>query len=317
MPASDLLAYVASLSPAAYCQLFYVLAAAAVLAIAAAPQSIQDQLTQYGARSSTIGTSGRNRREEKAGNGLLISIVSWVASVGNVPHSWFIHFYILSLSCSVFWAYQFLGHGTILDFIAKNQASREQVSMTMDQVILVWFLMSLQGARRLYEYVAVLRPSPSKMWIIHWLLGNAFYFCTNISIWVEGSSAIQSSDPRSFGASGLSLKIIFGILIFLGSWFLQHRCHSYLSRLKKYSLPEDGLFQYLVCPHYTCECALYLSLAVVAAPKGQMYNRTLICAVLFVAANLGVTANGTKKWYIEKFGREQVQRKRRMIPGVF
>lgn len=48
-----------------------------------------------------------------------------------------------------------------------------------------------------------------------------------------------------------------------------------------------------------------------------MYNRTLICAVLFVAVNLGVTAKGTKKWYGEKFGVEKVQGKWRMIPGVF
>ncbi|KAI1414654.1 hypothetical protein F5Y13DRAFT_13163 [Hypoxylon sp. FL1857] len=316
MAASEILTYAAGLSPATYCQLFYVLAAATVLAIAATPESIQDRLTQYGARSSAAGAS-EEKKGKQASNGPLTSIVSWVTSVGKVPHSWFIHFYIVSLSCSAFWAVQFLRHGTILEFIVGNQASSERTSMTINQVILSWLLMSLQGARRFYEYVAVMRPSSSKMWFIHWLLGIAYYFCTNISIWIEGANSIQYSERRSFDAEALPLNVIFGAIMFLASWSMQYRCHSYLSRLKKYSLPDDGLFQYLVCPHYTCECALYLSLALVAAPKGQLYNRTLICAVLFVAVNLGVTANGTKKWYAEKFGHEKVQGKWSMIPGVF
>ncbi|KAI1134191.1 hypothetical protein F5Y05DRAFT_406726 [Hypoxylon sp. FL0543] len=310
------LVYAAELNPATYCQLFYVLAAATVVVIAATPESIQDRLTQYGARSLATGISD-DENGEQANNGPLTRFVSWLTSVGKVPHSWFIHFYIVSLSCSVFWAVQFLRHGTILESIVRNQASRETTSMTINQVILTWFLMSLQGVRRLYEYVGVLRPSSSPMWFIHWLLGIAFYFCTNISIWIEGSNSIQRSDGRSIEPVVLSYNVIFGVIMFLTSWFLQYRCHSYLSQLKKYSLPNEGLFRYLVCPHYTCECALYLSLALVAAPEGRLYNRTLICAVLFVAVNLGVTANGTKKWYSEKFGPEKVQGKSRMIPGVF
>ncbi|OTA61942.1 hypothetical protein K449DRAFT_465345 [Hypoxylon sp. EC38] len=315
MEASKFLAYAAELSPATYCQLFYALAAATVLLIAATPESIQDSLTQYGARSSVAGTSD-DKRGKQASNGPLTSVVSWVTSVGKVPHSWFSHFYVVSLSCSAFWAAQFLRHGIILEYIVRKQASIQETSMTINQVILAWFLMSLQGARRLYEYVAVMRPSSSKMWFIHWLLGIAFYFCTNISIWIEGSNSIQSSSTF-FNAETLPLNVVFGVFMFLASWSTQYRCHSYLSQLKKYSLPDEGLFRYLVCPHYTCECALYLSLALVAAPKGQLYNRTLICAVLFVAVNLGVTANGTKKWYNEKFGHGRVQGKWRMIPGVF
>ncbi|KAI0834969.1 hypothetical protein F5Y06DRAFT_146291 [Hypoxylon sp. FL0890] len=317
MAGVEVLTYVAEISPATYCQLFYVLAAATVLVISATPESIQDRLTQYGARSSATGIDDEKTVEQASANGPLISLVSWLTSVGKVPHSWFIHFYIISLSCSAFWAVQFLRHGSILEAIVKNQALSETPSMTINQVILTWFLMSLQGARRLYEYVVVIRPSSSKMWFIHWLLGIAFYFCTNISIWIEGSNSIQSSDRSFFDAEPPRFNVSFGVLMFLVSWSMQYKCHSYLSRLKKYSLPDEGLFRYLVCPHYTCECALYLSLALVAAPNGQLYNRTLVCAVLFVAVNLGVTANGTKKWYSEKFGHEKVQGKWRMIPGVF
>ena len=114
-----------------------------------------------------------------------------------------------------------------------------------------------------------------------------------------------------------SLRSIFGTAGFLVVWSAQHRCHRYLAGLKKYTLPEGGLFQYLLCPHYTCECLLYLSLAVVAAPEGQWLNRTLVWAAIFVSVNLGVTANGTRAWYIEKFGRQKVEKRWRMIPFVF
>ncbi|KAI0603429.1 hypothetical protein F4775DRAFT_32015 [Biscogniauxia sp. FL1348] len=197
----SLLGYVADLSPAVLCQLFYVLSAAAVLAIAAAPATAQRLLTQYGARgsgeasaseessSSSPSSSALQDRFARKGEekGVLIDLVSWFTSVGKIPHSWFIHFYILSLSCSIFWAVQYVHHGTILEFLVTHQAPRTPTSMTIEQVLLVWVFLCLQGARRLYEYLTVLRPSSSRMWIVHWLLGNAFYLFTSIAIWIEGS----------------------------------------------------------------------------------------------------------------------------------
>ncbi|CAJ2509873.1 Uu.00g057730.m01.CDS01 [Anthostomella pinea] len=316
-----MLDYVADLSPATFCQLFYVLSAAAVLAIAATPDSAQRLLTQYGARSSgdasssTSSSSQEKTSKRGTSEGVVTDVAGWITSVGKVPHSWFIHFYILSLSCSVFWAVQYVCHGTLLELIMRKQASSTTASMTLGQVVLVWFLMGLQGARRLFEYLAVLQPSSSRMWVVHWLLGNAFYLCTSMAVWVEGSSSISYSD-RMVSTVIPPLKVILGAAGFLFAFVMQYKCHRYLSNLKKYSLPLDGLFRYLVCPHYTCECLLYLSLALVAAPEGQLYNRTLVCAVLFVSVNLGVTANGTYKWYIERFG-HGFQEKWKMIPYVF
>ena len=98
---------------------------------------------------------------------------------------------------------------------------------------------------------------------------------------------------------------------------MQHRCHKHLASLKKYSLPTDGLFASIVSPHYTCECMIYLGMAVATASAGHMINRTLLCALVLVASNLGVTANGTKKWYEDKFGADSTKGKCKMIPWVF
>jgi len=96
----------------------------------------------------------------------------------------------------------------------------------------------------------------------------------------------------------------------------QQEAHKHLASLKKYTLPTQGLFSNIVCPHYTCECLIYVGLAAAAAPRGHVFNPTLLCALFFVVANLGATANNTKRWYVEKFGADKVPRWR-MIPFIF
>jgi 3-oxo-5-alpha-steroid 4-dehydrogenase 3 / polyprenol reductase len=100
-------------------------------------------------------------------------------------------------------------------------------------------------------------------------------------------------------------------------WLRQYQCHKYLASLQKYTLPEEGMFKYLICPHYTCECLIYLGMALQAAPAGQLLSRSILCGLFFVVVNLGVTARGTKQWYQQKFGPEKVAPKWRMIPFVF
>jgi 3-oxo-5-alpha-steroid 4-dehydrogenase 3 len=112
-------------------------------------------------------------------------------------------------------------------------------------------------------------------------------------------------------------KVSVALPAFLFAWVNQYRCHAHLAGLKKYSLPDEGLFRHLVSPHYTCECLLYLSLAIAAAPQGEVVNKTMLSVLLFVVVNLGLTALGTRQWYAEKFGADAVARKWNMIPFIF
>lgn len=130
------------------------------------------------------------------------------------------------------------------------------------------------------------------------------------------SDAVLKARSSNADITALPLQTIVGVPLFLAG-AMQNWCHRHLAGLKKYSLPEAGLFRHLVCPHYTCECLIYLALAVAAAPRGQPCNRTLLCALLFVVGNLGATANGTSRWYAERFGAERVRHKWKMIPFVF
>lgn len=105
--------------------------------------------------------------------------------------------------------------------------------------------------------------------------------------------------------------------IFLIASGIQHDCHQYQASLKTYTIPSHPLFRLVICPHYTAECMIYVSLAFLAAPQGEMTNKTILSCLFFVVTNLGVTAGRTEKWYKEKFGEESVRGKWKMVPWIY
>lgn len=133
------------------------------------------------------------------------------------------------------------------------------------------------------------------------------------------TGALTSTDSLTNGItwSAPSLKTMISIPIFILASGVQHDCHAYLASLPKYTLPVHPIFQLLVCPHYTAECLIYLSLAIISAPRGAIVNRTMFTALVFVTVNLSVTAATSKEWYERKFGREAVAHRWKMIPFVY
>lgn len=117
--------------------------------------------------------------------------------------------------------------------------------------------------------------------------------------------------------NGPSLRTFFCMPLFLIASGVQHDCHHFLFSLKKYTLPDHPIFRGIVCPHYGAECIIYLSLALLAAPPGQMVNKTMLTCLAFVAVNLGLTAQTTKQWYMQKFDKDKVQNRWLMIPYVY
>jgi len=105
--------------------------------------------------------------------------------------------------------------------------------------------------------------------------------------------------------------------LFLLASVVQYKCHKHLASLKKYTLPEHPFFQATVCPHYTSECLIYVAIAIAAAPGDRLLNRTVLAGLGFVVSNLGVTADSTRKWYVEKFGKEKLEGRWRMVPYVY
>jgi 3-oxo-5-alpha-steroid 4-dehydrogenase 3 len=215
------------------------------------------------------------------------------AAAIQVPHNYFTHFYIVSVTCSLFWGWWL------------------RLWDAPGQMQVVWALMLLQGVRRMLESHAYTSTSKSTMWFVHWLLGLVFYTGTNMAIWIEG----PPDETRGPWVAAITVPAI------LTAHVLQHSYHAYLYNLrtasKGYQLPSHPMFSNLLCPHYTCEVAIYTLLSFLAAPQGCLVNWTVFCAMIFVATNLAITAAGTKEWYAEKFGRDKVASRKRMIPGIW
>ncbi|KAF2172067.1 hypothetical protein M409DRAFT_62886 [Zasmidium cellare ATCC 36951] len=307
----------------------YLGAAGLVLFVFAVP-ALRLRFLDYGPRST--GTEKKyDTRVEKQGvsEGAVGTLLDKLAEL-RVPHSWFTSFYAVSVTLSLFWAAELLVGGPSFQAIAQHVPSTD-LSMSFSQVLVVWIMMLGQGSRRLYECMAISKPSESRMWFGHWALGILFYILTSVAVWIEGIPAIRNHTPstQDFLIQGPSARTFISILIFLLASGFQHDCHAYLASLKEskkpdggaatshYRLPEHPAFSISLTPHYFAECLIYLSLAIAATPKGGLMNWTLVTALVFVMANLGVTAYGTGQWYERKFGSDAVKGKARMIPLVF
>jgi len=305
-----------STDPVLLCRAFFILATTVVFTVDAFPP-LRRRFVAYGPRQFTY--PGK-RSPPKQSGGRFLTVLDYLARF-QVPHSWFIHFYIISVTSSVFWAYQIIGNGQVFKFIASRHINGESEasSMTSSQVLLAWLVVALQGSRRLYECISLRRPSATKMSDPAWILGIAFYLVLGIVQWVEGIPTLFTNglSLEHVHFSKPSMKTFIALPMFTFASGIQHDCHEHLAGLKKYSLPDHPFFRWILCPHYTSECIIYLSLAIIAAPQGQLLNKTVCTVLLFEAVNLGITAESTRAWYTEKFGVEKVQGRWRMVPFVY
>lgn len=142
--------------------------------------SFRQHVMNYGSRGITPNASKDPSILSKPAN-----ILEFIGSI-QVPHTWFSHYYIVSVASSIFWAHQIIARGAAFKFLASYSQHDSTKSMTVNQIALAWGFMALQGGRRLYESFALTKPSQSKMWIGLWVVGIAYYIFMGISIWIEG-----------------------------------------------------------------------------------------------------------------------------------
>ena len=302
-------------------QAFY-LGASAVILLVYSTRPLKDRFLAYGARNVS---AKEHSRITPGRPNLLTHFLDYLATL-QVPHSWFLSFYVTSVCSSVLWAHQLLTSGPLLNYVA-TRTTRKNESMSRAQVALCCSLVTLQGTRRLYECITLTKPTKSKMWITHWLIGILFYLATGVAVWIEGVPALTSPDSSSFIASfctpgvwpwpwpwPLMLVLVMGFI-----WFSkrQHDIHVHLASLQKYSVPVHPSFDKIICPHYYEECKLYMCLELMATPPRAWVNWTMLCALIFVAVNLGITADVSKTWAVGTFGSERIKNKARIMPDVW
>lgn len=292
---------------------FYILSSIAILIVRLIP-TFADRFLAYGARDQARGKPSVHAPTSPPSTSVGVHLLDYLATF-QVPHSWFTHFYITSVALS----------------IAGLCIFRDGTNLTVPSIpLLSATLMLAQGARRLVECLILTKPSQSRMWIGHYAIGLAFYVATNMAIWIEHLALDPEANewlPRDHRHQPVDTrwwyaKALLCTSIFVYASYRQHVYHHYLAHLRKYTLPNRHGADQIIAPHYTAECIIYLSLAVLDAPPRQpsghlgFVNGTLLCAVVFVTVNLGVTAQGTRVWMLQKFPekRAEIEKRYTMLP---
>jgi len=171
-----------TMDPGLLCKIFFTIGTAVDVGGTLVP-SFRQHIMNYGSRGTE--KIPKTEEEAKQPKSKFANILYYIASF-QVPHTWFTHYYIASVLSSIFWAVQILTHGRAFNFLASLSQQANAGGMTVNQVLLAWCFMTIQGTRRLYESITLTKPSQSKMWVGIWLLGIAFYIFMGISIWIEG-----------------------------------------------------------------------------------------------------------------------------------
>lgn len=153
-----------------------------------------------------------------------------------------------------------------------------------------WLLLG-HLARRLVETLAWPYSATSKMHLLHAVVGLSFYP-------VLVTSFALSSHVAEIG----DLRGILLLSLFLGVSLWQSLVHHVLYKLQlKYPghcplVKHSWLFHHILCPHYTAEIIAYLCLTAMTS-----FHHLPLLASLFVLANLTISAQNTRVWYLRKF----------------
>ena len=167
------------------CKIFFTIGTAVDLGGTLIP-SFRQKIMNYGPRKIALSKS----REEQASQSYITTVFDFLASM-QVPHTWFIHYYLASVLSSIFWGLQIFTRGKAFEFMTAY-TTPPVPGMTANQVFLAWACMAFQGTRRLYECVTLTKPSQSKMWAGLWVIGILYYVFMGISVWIEGISESSS-----------------------------------------------------------------------------------------------------------------------------
>lgn len=237
--------------------------------------------------------------------GTLLS--NWVDTVValTVPKQFFTHFYMLLSALSAFLLIYF-----------RNSVPCEGKSSQFFSLYTVQVCLFVQGARRLYECIHVLKPSPqARINIFHYLVGIGHYTLISLNIF-WGLQSVSTSKFLHYHRYTPSPKIILLLFWFAYASLQQHRNHSYLASLVKYSPPVE--FRSVLCPHYWNEIQIYIVLAAISCTASSWNSVPALGNILgavFVATNLAISSRETHKYYQNKYPVEMTT-SFSVIPGV-
>ena len=119
---------------------------------------------------------GKTRTATQSSN----SLFQYLSNITD-PKAWFSHYYLISVSLSVFWAVQIAVCPKDTQVCLMSWLGRLD-----GRTMIIWAMMLVQGCRRLYESLCIQRPSSARMWIGHYVVGCAFYTAMSLVVLSEG-----------------------------------------------------------------------------------------------------------------------------------
>lgn len=191
-----------------------------------------------------------------------------------------------------------------------------------------------------YTYRAVLfpylQPSMSPIHFLVWAAALTFQFCnaTSLGCWL---AAYGPTTAEAWSASPFATaRFVLGILIFylgLSSNYFHDEELREIRRSearrqervrreqggsskgieKHYSVPEAGLFRWILYPHYLCEWIEWTGFWI-AAGWGCVPARAFLVNEVVTMVPRAVRG---RRWYLERFGEDKVGKKWAILPGVY
>lgn len=198
--------------------------------------------------------------------------------------------------------------------INRNIEIKTKQLLSQGSLLLIVSLM-IQFSRRLYETLFVSIYSETKINLIHYVVGFAFY--TSCGFALIDSLANNIEDNNYF-----SNLIIF--IVFLFASFSQYKSHLILSELRirrsengkqiisySHSIPNGRLFDLVSCPHYLTEIVIYLCIYSLSH-----FNNLWAVLVLWVLVNQTIAGLLTHEWYCLTFGDKYPKSRKAIFPHL-
>jgi 3-oxo-5-alpha-steroid 4-dehydrogenase 3 / polyprenol reductase len=229
-----------------------------------------------------------------------------------VPKAWFTHFYVFGAVVNAVGLYL-----VWLKMMPVEACANAPQRLTFE-VQLSAVLFELHLIRRAVECYTVHSFQGSQMHALAYVLGLVHYLLAALTFATEGC---QHAVPSLQHALQLvNVRHAAGIALFVVGNLEQNRAHKHLASLRTspaaaaggYSLPTEGWFQQIDCPHYFWEIMIYTGLIVITAAQAPgLYFMTL-----WSALNLSIVASQVHTWYTGKFDSYPTDRKR-IFPWVW
>jgi hypothetical protein len=204
---------------------------------------------------------------------------------GDVPKSYFLHFYILGLLINI-----------PLFLLSRSSG-------------FLFLLFLCHMFRRLYECIYIHHfGANSTMSFIHYFIGLIHYPFVGLTIIIDRQS---SNENLSF------LNYSFALILFLTASYIQYQVHLTLAKNRRtenetYPIPNGyWLFEYFSCPNYIAEIFLYLAFLFVS-----QRTSCFMSLVIWVVVNQCLSALLTQRWYSQHYGDAYPIKRCALIPFI-